>query len=191
MRPKRAFEMWVIKLAVNAFYKYRNPFEKEAGKKTLVNVGNLGKDCRIHGVVRIYCPENLELGDYVRIGKGCFFHCMGGIKIGANTQISRDVLIYSGNHNIDSKAIPYDNSYVNKPVLIGESVWIGMKVCITPGVTIGNGAVIGMGTVVSFDIPPGAVVVGQKAKIIKYRDMENFDKLNKEKQYFGKLWPNA
>ena len=35
------------------------------------------------------------------------------------------------------------------------------------GVTIGAGAVIGAGAIVTWDLPPGAVVVGPSAKVIR------------------------
>lgn len=35
--------------------------------------------------------------------------------------------------------------------------------------TIGNGAVIGAGSVVTHDVPPYAIVVGNPAKILRYR----------------------
>ena len=37
------------------------------------------------------------------------------------------------------------------------------------GVKIGDGAIIGAGSVVAKDVPPYAIVVGNPAKIIKYR----------------------
>jgi acetyltransferase-like isoleucine patch superfamily enzyme len=56
---------------------------------------------------------------------------------------------------------------------------------ITPGVKIGDGAVIGMGTIVSKDIPNGAIVVGSQQRIIKYRNMEEFNKKNDLKHWYG------
>ncbi len=37
------------------------------------------------------------------------------------------------------------------------------------GVTIGKGAVVGAGAVVTKDIPANAIVVGNPARVIKYR----------------------
>ena len=58
-------------------------------------------------------------------------------------------------------------------ITIGNDVWIGAKSTIMSGVKIGDGAVIGSGSVVAKDVPPYAIVVGNPAKIIKYRFDEN------------------
>lgn len=54
-------------------------------------------------------------------------------------------------------------------IIIGNDVWIGAYATIMGGVKIGNGVVIGAGAVVAKDVPPYAVVVGNPAKVIKYR----------------------
>ena len=152
-------------------------------------IKNMGNNSRIRGEPIIHYSDNLFVGEYVRIGEGAFFFCKGGIYIGDNTQISRNILIYSADHNMEGSAIPYDDIYIDKPVTIGKSVWIGMNVVITPGVTIGDGAIIGMGTVISKDVPAGAVVVGASPRIIKHRDMGSFQEKDVNKEWFGKLWP--
>ena len=73
--------------------------------------------------------------------------------------------------------IPYDKRMITKEVVIGENVWIGTNVIILPGVTIGEGAVVGAGAVVSKDVPPCAVVGGNPAKILKYRNQEKYNEL--------------
>lgn len=170
----------------------KNKFEiqKILGELILPSVGKVGNDVRLHGHVDIRNPERLEIGDYVRIGNGCFFFCKGGLRIGKNTQISRNVTIYTANHDIKGNAIPYDDKYNYKPVVIGESVWIGMNVCITPGVSIGDGAIIGMGSTISKDVSAGEIVVSQKMRSIGNRDMEKFLQADNNELFFGKLWPN-
>ena len=170
--------------------KYIKPkIDKAEGRYITKNIQNKGIDARVKWGSVIYYSENLRLGNHVRIGEGAFLFCKGGITIGDNTQISRNVLIYSSNHDVNGGAIPYNDQYVNKAVIIGKSVWIGMNVVITPGIKIGDGAIIGMGTVISKDVPAGAVVVGAQQRIVKQRDMKKFRPLEEENILFGLLWP--
>ena len=60
----------------------------------------------------------------------------------------------------------------SESVQIGNDVWIGMNVCILPGVKVGSGSIIGAGGVVTRDVPPYAIVVGNPAKVLKYRFSE-------------------
>lgn len=121
--------------------------------------------------------ENIYISDYVHIGPGCSFDGAGGIRIGKGTIFAPGVVIYSRTHNFDLNltALPFDNKVIIGEVDIGKYVWIGAKVIILPGVKIGDGAVIGAGAVVSRDVPKGAVVAGNPAKILKYRNLEAFD----------------
>ena len=50
-------------------------------------------------------------------------------------------------------------------------------------VTIGEGAVIAAGSVVVKDVPSYAIVGGNPAQLIKYRDIEHFEKLKKEGKF--------
>ena len=72
-------------------------------------------------------------------------------------------------------------------IIIGNDVWIGCDVIIMGGVHIGNGAVIGAGTVVAKDVPPYSVVVGNPARVIKYRfEPEIIRRLQEIKWWY---WP--
>lgn len=182
----KIFDLFIV------FYKFHLKYwiKKAEGRVIIKTIKNTGTNCLIHGSAIIHYPDNLKIDDHVRIGDGAFIFAKGGVAIGKNSQISRNVLIYSANHNINGSAIPYDNTYSLKSVCIGSSVWIGMNVVITPGVKIGDGAIVGMGTVISKDVPAGAIVVGQSQRIIKYRDMNLFNLNDEEKKLFGMLWPD-
>jgi len=52
---------------------------------------------------------------------------------------------------------------------IGNDVWICEGVRILSGVTIGDGAVLGSRSVVAKDVPSYAVVVGNPARVVRYR----------------------
>ena len=53
---------------------------------------------------------------------------------------------------------------------IGDNVDFGANVTVIGNIRIGNNAVIGAGSVVVKDVPDNAIVAGNPAKIIKYRD---------------------
>lgn len=56
-----------------------------------------------------------------------------------------------------------------RTIVIENDVWIGHRAYIRHGVTIGTGAIVGACAVVTRDVPPYAVVVGNPARIARYR----------------------
>lgn len=54
------------------------------------------------------------------------------------------------------------------------------------GVTIGDGAIIGLGSVVTKDVPKCAVVTGVPAKVLKFRNITEYNRLN-ENSVYGRL----
>jgi len=113
-----------------------------------------------------------------------YIECIGGVEIGEYFHTGRDITILSTNHNYEGSSIPYDETYIEKSVIIKDFVWCGIGVKILPGVTVGEGAIIGMGSVVTKDVPPCAIVGGNPAKVIKYRDIDKFERLKKEKMFY-------
>ena len=74
---------------------------------------------------------------------------------------------------------------LNDNVIIDDFVWIGSDVTISGNVHIGEGAIIAIGSVVVKDVPRCAIVGGNPAKLIKYRDIERFEKLKSEGKFDG------
>ncbi|MBN2259547.1 MAG: 2,3,4,5-tetrahydropyridine-2,6-dicarboxylate N-acetyltransferase [Clostridiales bacterium] len=62
------------------------------------------------------------------------------------------------------------------PVIIEDDVLVGANAVVLEGVRIGKGAVVAAGSVVTEDVPPGAVVAGTPAKVIKMKDDKTKDK---------------
>ena len=56
-----------------------------------------------------------------------------------------------------------------KPTIIGNDVWIGSSAVVIEGVKVGDGSVIGAGAIVTKDVPPYAIVVGNPARLLRYR----------------------
>ncbi len=136
------------------------------------------------GLVKIISPHHCSIGKGTVINADTVIHCAGGVTIGNYVHIGHGLCVYSANHNyVSDKSIPYDATDILKPVEIGDCVWIGANVSIVPGVTIGEGVVVGMGAVVTRDVPAGAIVGGNPAKIIGYRDMEMYARLKREEKF--------
>jgi len=140
---------------------------------------HFGENLRLSGV------ENISLGDNVHIGSGAFIRGEGGLSIGDNTHISRNLVLYTINHNYNGVCLPYDNTMIEKPVTIGRNVWIGMNVCIAPGATIGDGAIIGLGAVVFGNVPPLAIIGVAQWQVIGMRDREHYEELERAGKFGG------
>lgn len=109
----------------------------------------------------------------------------GKITIGDNVIIGPGLQILTEVHDYESDMLPYNGrENIVKDVRIGRNVWIGADVTVMPGVVIGEGAVVGTKSFVNKDIPPLAVVAGTPAKVIKYRNKAQYDKLVSD----GKLY---
>ncbi len=146
---------------------------------------SIGAGCRIYQGVAMSYPQNIVLGDNVHIMPGCVLNGRGGITIGDNTHIAWDTIIYSYSHNYEGTALPYDDTAIEGPVVIGRNVWICRRVEIRPGITIGEGAVVQMGSTVVTDVPALAVVGPVPLHIIKYRDEERYERLDSQGFYGG------
>lgn len=109
----------------------------------------------------------------------------GEVIIGDNFHSGQGCLIHTEYHNYSSgKAIPYDNTFIIKDVIIGDNVWVGDRVIILGGVKIGEGAIIQAGAVVVRDIPELGIAGGNPASVFKYRDKEHYYSLKEKKCFF-------
>ena len=56
------------------------------------------------------------------------------------------------------------------PVVIGDGTLVGANAVVLEGVQVGSNAVVAAGAIVTQDVPDNAVVAGNPARIIKYKD---------------------
>lgn len=128
--------------------------------------------------------SRFEFDPTSHIKSATFIECSGGVRIGRHFHPGRGLTIFSSNHNYRSnRMIPYDDVDLLGPVVIEDFVWVGANVSIVPGVTIGEGAVVAMGAVVTRNVPPGAVVGGNPARVIGNRDMEIYQRLKAQGRF--------
>lgn len=129
--------------------------------------------------------SKFKIDETSHLKSNTFIECSGTVTIGRYFHTGRGLTIFSTNHNYqNTKSIPYDEISVDKEVVIKDFVWCGSNVTIVPGVTIGEGVVIAAGSVITKNIADYAVVGGNPAKVIKYRDIDEFKRLKKEGKYY-------
>ncbi|MCR4938996.1 MAG: acyltransferase [Treponemataceae bacterium] len=138
--------------------------------------------------------ENLHVNKYSKVSpktklgsnvnfNGIKIYGCGEVVIGNNFHSGNQCLIISEIHNYDNgSAVPYDSSYIEKPILIEDNVWIGDRVIILGGSIIREGSIIQAGSVVVGEIPYCAIAGGHPAKVFKYRDKDHYESLNNKGQ---------
>lgn len=102
-------------------------------------------------------------------------------RIGRYCSIAQGVRGMNRNHPMDFKSthafffnpnLGYcaEDRNAHTPLDVGNDVWIGAQALIMPHVRkIGDGAVVAAGAVVNKDVPPYAVVVGNPARVVRFR----------------------
>ena len=101
------------------------------------------------------------------LSNGVTVYNLGPVRIGSHTVISQDAYLCAGTHDYHQPNLPLER----QPITIGNGVWVCAGAFIGPGVTIGDNSIIGARAVVMKDVPPGVVVAGNPARIIKNREM--------------------
>jgi maltose O-acetyltransferase len=129
-------------------------------------LGRVGEGCNLRSRVSCDYGTNIRLGDRVFMNFDCVLLDCAVIEIGDDTQIAPAVQIYTADHPLDPAARRSGLERA-RPVRVGRNVWIGGGAILLPGITIGDDAVIGAGAVVNRDVPAGAVVVGNPARVVR------------------------
>lgn len=143
----------------------------------------LGKDVSIYGFANLY---GCEIGDGVKIG--AFVEIQKGAKVGNRCKISSHTFICEGvtledevfiGHNVTFINDRYPRATTAEGQLQTETDWkvvrtlvkrgasVGSSATLLCGITVGEYAVVGAGSVVTKDVPPGAVVAGNPARLMK------------------------
>ncbi len=143
----------------------------------------LGKDVKIFAFVNLY---GCEIGDDSKIGT--FVEIQKGARIGKRVKVSSHTFICEGvtiedevfvGHGVmfindkyprattDAGQLQTEADWTCTPTLIKRGASLGSNATILCGVTVGENAIVGAGSVVTRDIPAGAVVAGNPARIIQ------------------------
>jgi acetyltransferase-like isoleucine patch superfamily enzyme len=121
-------------------------------------------------------PVRYARGLGVRVGEGCDFISLAAdtfgsepylVTIGSGVTLSGPVrfITHDGAVRVIRRDLP--DIDVIAPIAIGDNAFVGPNTIILPGVTVGADSVVGAGSIVTKDVPPGTIVGGNPARVIR------------------------
>lgn len=122
-----------------------------------------------------YIAAHAYLSGEVRTGRNCTMNVFsvvrgGVITLGDAVRIGAHTSILAFNHTMtDPEVEVFRQPISSRGISVGNDVWIGSHVVVLDGVTVGDKAVIAAGAVVTKDVPAGAVVGGNPARVLRWR----------------------
>jgi acetyltransferase-like isoleucine patch superfamily enzyme len=138
----------------------------------------------------IYVGGNTILTDNTKLGDNTHFNGMtvwglGQVEIGDNFRSGPGCDIRTMTHKYNGETLPYDTTWVVEDVVVEDNVWFGEDVTVLPGNVIKEGAIIQAESVVVNDIPKCAIAGGHPAKVFKYREEEQYERLKNEGRFIN------
>ena len=148
----------------------------------LIDDVDFGENVRISPFTNLY---GCRIGDNTRVGP--FVEIQRGVVVGARCKISSHSFLCTGveledeifvGHGVTFTNDKYPRATTDDGALQTEDDWtiertfvrrrasIGSGAVVLGGITIGEGATVGAGAVVTGDVPAGAVVAGNPARVL-------------------------
>jgi acetyltransferase-like isoleucine patch superfamily enzyme len=146
----------------------------------------LGRGVKLFAFVNLY---GCEIGDETKIGT--FVEVQKGARIGSRCKISSHTFICEGVTIEDEVFIGHGVTFVNdqfpratstagglqteadwacQQTLVKRGASIGSGATLLGGITIGERSIVGAGAVVTKDVPPGVIVAGNPARVLRAVD---------------------
>jgi UDP-2-acetamido-3-amino-2,3-dideoxy-glucuronate N-acetyltransferase len=127
----------------------------------------IGSDCNI--CEQVFVENDVTVGNRVTV--------KSGVQLWDGTIIEDDVFI-GPNATFTNDKFPRSKLFPDHypKTIIRKGASLGANSTLLPGLTIGANAMVGAGAVVTRNVPPGAIVVGNPARIVGYVDTTLFEK---------------
>ena len=151
----------------------------------------LGRDVRLAKFINLY---GCEIGDESKIG--AFVEIQKNASVGKRCKISSHTFICEGVTIEDNVFVGHGVTFTNdsypratredgglqteadwkvERTIIRKGASIGSGSTILSNTTVGENAIVGAGSVVTKDVPPGAIVAGNPARVLRYIEPQTLE----------------
>jgi putative colanic acid biosynthesis acetyltransferase WcaF len=155
-----ALGRWLLVLSPRPCFAWRRAVLRLFGAR-------IGPHVNVYPSSRIYMPWNVSIGEWTALGEDVLVYSLGKVVIGRRVTVSYRAHLCAGTHDFSDPALPL----LKPPVTLDDDAWVGTEAFLGPGVTVGAGAIIGARAVVVRSVAPGAIAVGNPARIVGTRNV--------------------
>ena len=157
-------EMETVEIGENCFISPLAHIFAEPGRKIIIGDNSfIAADCTLHGP--------LEIGNEVAINHHCILDGgRAGIQLHDQVRIAAYCHLYAFDHGMDLAQPIYQQPVRSQGIEIGKDVWLGAHAGVKDGIHIDAHAVIGMNSMVTKNVEARAVMAGNPAQFIRYRE---------------------
>jgi len=156
--------METVEIGENCFISPLAHIFAEPGRKIVIGDNSfIAADCTLHGPI--------EIGNEVAINHHCILDGgRVGIKIHDQVRMAAYCHLYAFDHGMDVNQPIYQQAVRSQGIEIERDVWLGTHVGIKDGIHIAEQAVVGMNSMVTKNVEARAIIAGNPAKFIRYRE---------------------
>jgi acetyltransferase-like isoleucine patch superfamily enzyme len=121
-------------------------------------------------VLQTYAPDaSIVIGDNVRLN-GAGIQAAAGVHVGNDCILGSCTLVDTDHHAVGVDRRRPGAVAESAPIVVEDNVWVAGFAAVLKGVRVGRDSVVGFGAVVSADVPPGVVVAGNPARVVRSLD---------------------
>lgn len=157
-------QMETVHIGKNCFISPLAHIFAEPGRDIVIGDNSfIAADCTLHGP--------LQIGNEVAINHHCILDGgRKGIILHDQVRIAAYCHLYAFDHGMALDQPIYQQAVRSQGIEVGKDVWLGAHVGIKDGIRIGAHAVVGMQSMVTKDVEERAIVAGNPARFIRFRE---------------------
>jgi putative colanic acid biosynthesis acetyltransferase WcaF len=116
----------------------------------------------VHQRARIAQPWNLVLHHRACLGDRAAAYSLDRIVLHPGATVAQEACLCTGTHDFSRPHLPLQTA----PITVGRDAFVGARAFVLPGITLGGRCVVGAMSVVTRDVPAGAIVAGNPARML-------------------------